>query len=113
MAENKFLKIEDYESLLGNPRKFIENFCYITTKDGKFELFKINEPQDKLMRVIEKQLAEKKPIRIRVLKARQMGFSTLISAIGFWWSAMNENSAYAVVAHKDSSASSIFEKNKK
>jgi hypothetical protein len=112
MAENKFLKIEDYESLLGNPRKFIENFCYITTKDGKFELFKINEPQDKLMRVIEKQLAEKKPIRIRVLKARQMGFSTLISAIGFWWSAMNENSAYAVVAHKDSSASSIFEKNK-
>ena len=112
MAENKFLKIEDYESVLGNPRKFIENFCYITTKDGKFELFKINEPQDKLMQVIEKQLAEKKPIRIRVLKARQMGFSTLISAIGFWWSAMNENSAYAVVAHKDSSASSIFEKNK-
>lgn len=41
-----------------------------------------------------------------------MGFSTLISAIGFWWAAMNENSAYAVVAHKDSSASSIFEKNK-
>jgi hypothetical protein len=112
MAENKFLNIEAYESVLGNPRKFIENFCYITTKDGKFELFKINEPQDKLMQVIEKQLTEKKPIRIRVLKARQMGFSTLISAIGFWWSAMNENSAYAVVAHKDSSASSIFEKNK-
>jgi hypothetical protein len=64
------------------------------------------------MQIIEKQLAEKKPIRIRVLKARQMGFSTLISAIGFWWPAMNENSAYAVVAHKDSSASSIFEKNK-
>jgi hypothetical protein len=112
MPENKFLKIEDYESILGNPRKFIENFCYITTKDGKFELFKINEPQDKLMTLIEKLLAEKKPIRIRILKARQMGFSTLISAIGFWWSAMNENSAYAVVAHKDSSASSIFEKNK-
>ena len=114
MTENKnpFLKIENYEDILGNPRKFIENFCYITTKDGKFELFKINEPQNKLMELIEKQLAEKKPIRIRVLKARQMGFSTLISAIGFWWAAMNENSAYAVVAHKDSSASSIFEKNK-
>jgi hypothetical protein len=114
MAENKnpFLKIENYEDILGNPRKFIENFCYITTKDGKFELFKINEPQNKLMELIEKQLAAKKPIRIRVLKARQMGFSTLISAIGFWWAAMNENSAYAVVAHKDSSASSIFEKNK-
>ena len=111
-TKNPFLKLENYEDILGNPRKFIENFCYITTKDGKFELFKINEPQDKLMKLIEKQLAAKKPIRIRVLKARQMGFSTLISAIGFWWAAMNENSAYAVVAHKDSSASSIFEKNK-
>jgi len=111
-SKNPFLKIEDYEKVLGNPRMFIENFCYITTKGGKFELFKINEPQDRLMKLIEKQLAEKRPIRIRVLKARQMGFSTLISAIGFWWAAMNENSAYAVVAHKESSASSIFEKNK-
>jgi hypothetical protein len=64
------------------------------------------------MDIIEKGLKEKKPIRIRVLKARQMGFSTLISALGFWWSSMNENSTYAVVAHKESSASSIFEKNK-
>jgi hypothetical protein len=110
--KNPFLDITQYQELLGNPRAFIENFCYITTKDGKFELFKINEPQDRLMQVIEKQLQEKKPIRIRILKARQMGFSTLISAIGFWWAAMNENSAYAVVAHKESSASSIFEKNK-
>jgi hypothetical protein len=110
--KNPFLEIENYEKVLGNPRTFIENFCYITTKDGKFELFKVNEPQDKLLRIIEKQLEQKKPIRIRVLKARQMGFSTLISAIGFWWAAMNENSSYAVVAHKDSSASSIFEKNK-
>ena len=64
------------------------------------------------MKIVEEGLKEKKPIRIRVLKARQMGFSTLISALGFWWAAMNENSTYAVVAHKESSASSIFEKNK-
>ena len=64
------------------------------------------------MNIIEAKIKEKQPIRIRVLKARQMGFSTLISALGFWWAAMNENSAYAVVAHKETSASSIFEKNK-
>lgn len=112
MAHNVFDNLEQYEQILANPRAFIENFCYITTKDGKFELFKLNYPQQKLMDLVEKGLKENKPIRIRVLKARQMGFSTLISAIGFWWSAMNENSTYAVVAHKDSSASSIFEKNK-
>lgn len=109
---NPFMKIEEYAEVLGNPRTFIENFCYITTKDGKFELLKLNAPQEKLMKIVEEKLKEGKPIRVRILKSRQMGFSTLISALGFWWAAMNENSAYAVVAHKDSSASSIFEKNK-
>jgi len=107
-----FENLEQYEEILAKPRAFIENFCYITTKDGKFDLLKLNYPQQKLMKIIEECLEKKKPIRIRILKARQMGFSTLISALGFWWAAMNENSAYAVVAHKDSSASSIFEKNK-
>ena len=107
-----FENLEQYEEILAKPRAFIENFCYITTKDGKFDKLKLNYPQQKLMDLIEDCLENKKPIRIRILKARQMGFSTLISALGFWWAAMNENSAYAVVAHKDSSASSIFEKNK-
>lgn len=106
------MDIAKYEEILGNPRSFIEEFCYITTKEGKFEKLKLNYPQDKLMRLVESDLEEGRPIRIRVLKARQMGFSTLISALGFWWAAMNENSAYAVVAHKETSASSIFEKNK-
>lgn len=107
-----FKDIEKYEKLLGNPREFIETFCYITTKDGKFERLKLNYPQDKMMKIVEDKLKKGEPIRIRVLKARQMGFSTLISALGFWWAAMNENSAYAVVAHKESSAASIFNKNK-
>ena len=106
------MKIEEYAEVLANPRRFIESFCYITTKGGEFGLIKLNRPQRRLMKVIEDCLADNKPIRIRILKARQMGFSTLISALGFWWSAMNENSAYAVVAHKETSASSIFEKNK-
>lgn len=104
--------LENYKEYLGNPRGFITEFCYITTKEGNFEKFKLNYPQDRLLKMIEKCLEEKRPIRIRVLKARQMGFSTLISALGFWWSAMNENMAYAVVAHKESSAQAIFSKNK-
>lgn len=113
MAKNDvFQNLEEYEQILANPREFIETCCYITTKEGNFQLFKLNEPQLKLMKIVEDCLAANKPIRVRILKARQMGFSTLISALGFWWAGMNENSSYAVVAHKDSSASSIFNKNK-
>jgi len=112
MEKNGFMELEAYEKVLGDPRTFIETFCYITTKQGKFELIKLNRPQRRLMSLIEKRMKERRPVRIRVLKARQMGFSTLISALGFWWAAMNENSSYAVVAHKETSASGIFEKNK-
>ena len=52
--------LESYKEYFGNPRKFIEEFCYITTKEGTFEKFKLNYPQEKLMRMIEKCLEEKK-----------------------------------------------------
>lgn len=112
MGKEDFLNLEQYEEVFANPRSFIESFCYITTKDGKFQLLKLNYPQIKMMEIVEDCLKRKVPIRIRVLKARQMGFSTLISALGYWWAAMNENSSYAVVAHKEASAQSIFNKNK-
>lgn len=113
--ENYFDGIKDLEELervVKDPRYFIENFCYITTKDATFELLKLNYPQQRLMNVVERLMKEGKPVRIRILKARQMGFSTLISALGFWWATMHENSSYAVVAHKQDSASSIYEKNR-
>lgn len=106
---NDVKKISEY---IGSPRKFIENFCYITTKKATFELFKMNKPQRIVMEYVEECLKKKKPIRVRILKARQMGFSTLISALGFWWATMNENSSYAVIAHKEDSTVSIFDKNR-
>lgn len=105
-------KITDIEEYISNPRKFIENFCYIITKNATFELLKLNKPQSIVMDYVEECLRDKKPIRVRILKARQMGFSTMISALGFWWATMNENSSYAVVAHKEDSTVSIYDKNR-
>lgn len=104
--------IEDFSQYISNPRKFIETFCYIITKNATFEVMKLNEPQSIVMDYVEECLRDKKPIRVRILKARQMGFSTFISALGFWWATMNQNSSYAVVAHKEDSTKSIFDKNR-
>lgn len=115
MKNNGEVNTSDMNQLIdyiSSPRKFIENFCYITTKHATFELFKLNKPQSIIMDYVEECLREKKPIRVRILKARQMGFSTLISALGFWWATMNENSSYAVIAHKEDSTVSIFDKNR-
>jgi len=105
-------EIQKFEELIADPQNFIENFCYIVTKKGTFELLKLNKPQQKMMDIFTDMYKRGVPIRIRILKARQMGFSTLISALGFWWAAMHENRTYAVVAHKENSASSIYEKNR-
>ena len=106
------LEINKLKKIIESPTLFIENFCYIITKKATFELFKPNKPQKIILDYVEECLREKKPIRVRILKARQMGFSTLISAIGFWWATMHENSSYAVVAHKEDSTMSIFDKNR-
>lgn len=113
--ENVFLKLEEdtkIEDYISEPRKFIENFCYITTKDAEFKLLKLNKAQSIVMDYVEECLKKKVPIRIRILKSRQLGMSTFISALGFWWATMNENSSYAVVAHKETSTVSIFDKNR-
>lgn len=93
-----------------NPRWFIENMLVITNKVGKQVPFKLNEEQSKLMDHIEICLANDLPIRMIVLKARQIGSTTFFSAFGFWLAAMNMNKAYGIVAHRLDSAKSIYEK---
>lgn len=115
MSENVFFDIENINEIkeyINSPRKFIENFCYITTKGAEFKLLKLNKAQSMVMDYVEECLREKRPVRVRILKSRQLGMSTFISALGFWWATMNEYSSYAVVAHKEDSTRSIFDKNR-
>ena len=103
---------KELEDIIRSPRKFMETFLYIIDKNANLVKFKLNKPQSKVMDYVEECLEKKKPIRVRILKARQMGFSTFISGLGNWWATMNLNSSYAVVAHKADSTVAIFEKNK-
>lgn len=97
---------------LTSPTAYIEKYCKIVTKNATFETVKLNKAQRAIMEYVEECLAYRKPIRIRVLKSRQHGITTLAVCLGFWWATMHENSSYAVVAHKEDSTNSIFEKNK-
>ena len=57
------------------------SFIKIDTKDGSQKNFVMNEPQLRLYNKIRELEKENKPVRIIVLKARQMGFSTFTSAL--------------------------------
>ncbi|MBQ7308049.1 MAG: hypothetical protein IJW82_05945 [Clostridia bacterium] len=91
-----------------NTKKYIEAFLKIKTKEGKIIPFKLNQPQQKCYEVIRQQYLEKKPIRIIILKARQMGFSTLTEAIIFKNTATNPNVSSGIVAHIEEATSNLF-----
>ena len=88
----------------------MENLLYIVDKKNNLVKFKLNEEQSKMLEHIEFCLNNDLPIRMIVLKARQIGATTFFSALGFWFSAMNRNITYGIVAHLLKSAESIFQK---
>lgn len=98
------------KDVIASPRKFIENYLYITTKEGTFIKLKLNKAQSELMDYVEECLAKNKPIRMRVLKSRQLGVSTFAMALAFYWATMNSYQNCGLVAHNKDSSQSIFDK---
>lgn len=89
-------------------REYIEKCLKIRNKQGNIVPFKLNGPQNRLYEQIKELREQGIPVRIIVLKARQMGFSTLIEAIIFWAAATARNVAGLVMAHQDDATSNIF-----
>ena len=89
-------------------REYIESFLKIRTKDTRIIPFKLNAPQRRLYEVIRQQEQAGKPVRIIILKARQMGFSTLTEALLFWKTATRRNIDSLIVAHKDEATANLY-----
>lgn len=87
---------------------------HVVSKDGDFVNFPIDSPfawaQRMVVRETERQYNNGLPVRILVLKARQLGISTISSAICFCWVFIHKNSNGLVVAHENETSQSIFEK---
>ena len=91
-----------------NTKKYIEEYIKIRDKNGKVIPLKLNEPQMKYYNVIKELHEQRKPIRIIILKARQMGFSTETESIIFKNVVTNHNYNAGIVAHKEDSTANLF-----
>lgn len=96
-----------------NAGEYIENFLKIRDKSGKIVPLKLNPPQKRLYATIREQWRARKPVRIIILKARQMGFSTLTEAIIFWYTVTSEQSESLIVAHQEESTGNLFRMSKR
>lgn len=95
-----------------NTKKYIENYLKIKDKNSKVIPFTLNYPQQKLYDVIKKQKEQHKPVRIIILKARQMGFSTLTEAILFKETATKYNMSAGIVTHVEEATTNLFNMSK-
>lgn len=96
-----------------NTKKYIEKYIKIRDKAGKIIDLKINQGQQKLYDAIKSQAKEKKPIRIIVLKARQIGFSTLTESIIFKNTATKFNVNAGIITHKEEATTNLFNMSKR
>ena len=95
-----------------NTKKYIEEFLKIRDKNSQIIDFKLNLPQQKLYNVIKEQKKLGKPVRIIILKARQMGFSTLTEGILFKETVTKKNINTGIITHVEEATTNLFNMSK-
>lgn len=96
-----------------NTKKYIEKYLKIQDKNAKIIDLKINKPQMKLYNALAEQYRQGKPQRAIVLKARQMGFSTLTEAVIFKKTVTAFNIKSGIITHEASATDNLFNMSKR
>lgn len=94
----------EIEKLLLDPVWRISNLYKIVVKKGKILPFRPNEAQRKLLRWV----FELKLKRILILKARQIGFSTVIEIIALDKALFSKNQQISIIADTDENAKKLL-----
>lgn len=103
---------ENGESLVIPVWRFIERFLRIKDKQGKYRAFEINRAQCEFYIELCEQKRKGNPMRINILKARQLGFSTFIAAILFVLTIFVPNQTACIIADTAEHATNLFKKYK-
>ncbi len=106
-------KREQWQSYLAryyrDRRWAIENHLKIRTKDQRLIKLKLNEAQDRLYQIVEKQEAAGIPVRIIGVKPRKVGLSTGIQALFFHRASTRKLQKALTVAHDLDSTEEMFQ----
>lgn len=93
---------------LREPGTYIERFLKIRTKDGRVIPLRMNPAQEKLYRAVKRRQDAGKPVRVIILKARQMGFSTMVEALLFHQAATHFHTECMIVANSEEATANLF-----
>jgi hypothetical protein len=108
------IPVEEQESFIikmiaRNFYLYCERNLMIKDKDtGAIIPLVFNWGQQRLVEQSLEDLVDGKPVRYIILKARQMGISTVIEALCYWWTATHKNINSAIVAHEKDAAVNLY-----
>lgn len=88
---------------------FCKSVIKIRTKEGEIKPLVLNRVQRRLLQVIQRQLRTTGRVRIVILKARQQGLSTIVSAFQLWWLIFHTAQKGIVIAHEAESTTTLFD----
>lgn len=95
-------------SQLIEPEFYIPNFLKIRTKEAELVPFIPKPPQLKLQRKIRELRDAGRPVRIIILKARQMGFSTYVEGDVFCDTSTHPMKNSLIIAHEDTASQNLY-----
>lgn len=85
----------------------------IRTKEGEVKAFTLNIAQQQLLNAVEQQVATEGKVRVVILKARQMGLSTLVGGWLYWYISQHMAQKGLVVTHHADSTRALFDMTKR
>jgi len=88
--------------------RYCKNNLKIKDKYSKIIPFVPNKPQKVLIDYVLLCIKEKRPVKAIILKARQMGLSTAVEAIIYWWTSTNKNINSVIIGHEESSSKNLY-----
>lgn len=91
--------------------RYIPAFIRIRDKKSRIVPLSPNPAQEKLYSIIRREQRDGKPVRIIILKARQLGFSTFTEALFFYWNVTRRNVRTMIVAHRNDATRNLLRMN--
>jgi hypothetical protein len=91
-----------------NPEAYFHDQLMIRTKEGTLEHFTLWPCQKPVLDLMQRQRKERGLVRMVVLKARQVGMSTMCEGLMSWSVMLNPNTNGLVVAHDRETAAFLF-----
>lgn len=87
---------------------YCERNLMIKDKRGQIIPLELNWAQRRLVEQVLQDIHDGLPVRYIILKARQMGLSTAIEALCFWWTTTHKNINSVIIAHQSDGATNLY-----